>query len=68
MAVSAPPIFSEFRDILAESDCAGHLEQVERFDFYKTAGKRNNCLTVATGEHRIYANILLTVGVVKPAQ
>ena len=38
----------------------------------KFCGKDNNptakevCLTVATGDQRIYANLLLTIGVVKP--
>ena len=42
------------------------LEEIERFKFYEVAGTPDVCLTIATGEQRIYANLLLTIGVVKP--
>ena len=42
------------------------LEKIERFKFYDAAGTPDVCLTVATGDQRIYANLLLTIGVVKP--
>jgi L-fucose mutarotase len=42
------------------------LQKVERFAFYEAGGTKDVCLTVATGDQRIYANLLLTVGVVKP--
>jgi L-fucose mutarotase len=57
-----PPIWNEFRALLRE---AGDLKQIERFQFYKEAGSPEVCLTVATGEQRIYANLLLTIGVVR---
>lgn len=59
---SEPPIWSEFRDILP-----GHeLQSLERFAFYDAASAPDVALTVATGEQRIYANVLLTIGVVAP--
>ena len=55
------PIFEAFRKILPSEV---ELEYLERFTFYDTARGRDVALVIATGEQRIYANILLTVGVV----
>lgn len=58
-----PPIFEEFRPLLP----AGvRLDPLERFAFYTAARGEDLALVVATGEQRIYANILLTIGVVPP--
>ena len=59
---SEPPIWSEFREILAPLD----LIPLGRFNFYEAASEPDVALVVATGEQRIYANILLTIGVVAP--
>src|SRR3954454_11505632 len=56
------PIFAEFRDILAEDL---ELQRLERFDFYNASRDESVALLVATGEERIYANVLLTIGVVR---
>jgi L-fucose mutarotase len=61
-----PPIWNEFRQILHEAGADIELDKVERFKFYDVAGNLDVCLTIATGEQRIYANLLLTIGVVKP--
>ncbi len=61
-----PPIWNEFRQILHDSGHDFDLQKVERFNFYKVAAMPDVCLTVATGDQRIYANLLLTIGVVKP--
>lgn len=45
---------------------AGELDQLERFRFYETSAEHNVALTIATAEQRIYANLLLTIGVVMP--
>ena len=39
-----------------------------RFAFYDLCRDSDTALVIATGEQRIYANILLTVGVVPPPQ
>jgi L-fucose mutarotase len=57
-----PPIWAEFRDILPDNS----LEPLERFAFYDAASGSDVALVIATGEQRIYANILLTIGVVMP--
>jgi L-fucose mutarotase len=62
-----PDIWNEFRAILGKSAAQQiKLEEIERFKFYETAGTPNVALTIATGEQRIYANLLLTIGVVMP--
>ena len=37
-----------------------------RFEFYDEAKSADTALVIATGEQRVYANILLVIGVVKP--
>jgi len=61
-----PPIWNEFRQLLHDNAADLELEKIERFKFYDAAGTPEVCLTVATGDQRIYANLLLTIGVVKP--
>jgi L-fucose mutarotase len=57
-----PAIFREFRDILPGID----LQVMGRFEFYDAARGPDLALAIATGERRVYANILLTIGVVPP--
>ena len=61
---SEPSIFAEFRALLGEMD----LSPMERFAFYDKAREEDCALVIATGEQRIYANILLTIGVVPPPE
>ncbi len=57
---STPAIFHEFTVLLP----AVELIRVERFAFYDLARKTDVGLVIATGEARVYANIMLTIGVV----
>jgi len=57
-----PPIFDEFRALMSDLE----LQEYGRFDFYDEAGGPETCLTIVTGEQRLYANLLLTIGVVAP--
>ena len=66
MVGGEPAIWAEFRAILAEAGAELELERLERFAFYAAAARPDVALTVATGEERIYANLLLTIGVVQP--
>lgn len=63
-----PPIFAEFRTLLQEAAIFDRDEITllprERFEFYDLAAADDVALTVQTGEERIYANLLLTIGVV----
>jgi len=60
-----PPIWNEFRQILHDNNVDVELTKIERMAFYEAAGTKEVCLTIATGEQRIYANLLLTIGVVR---
>lgn len=57
-----PAIFGEFRALLPGMA----LQPLERFAFYDAARSPQLALAIATGERRIFANILLTIGVVPP--
>ena len=59
---SEPSIWAEFRELLPELT----LEPLERFAFYDAASTPDVALVIATGEQRVYANLLLTIGVVPP--
>lgn len=61
---SEPSIFADFRKQLGDVQ----LSPMERFSFYDKAKEEDCCLVIATGEQRIYANILLTIGVIPPPQ
>ncbi len=57
---STPDIFGEFSALLPDHE----LQRVERFAFYDLARTQDVGLVIATGEARVYANIMLTIGVV----
>jgi len=60
------PIFEEFRAILARHEGPRfQLASLERFAFYERA--KAAYAIVATGEGRLYGNIILKKGVVRPA-
>lgn len=59
---SEPSIYGDFRRILPDTE----LTRLGRFEFYDMARGPDTALAIATGEQRIYANILLTIGVVMP--
>jgi L-fucose mutarotase len=60
-----PPITADFAVALAESGYAGPIEPVERHQFYARA--REAFAIVASGETRLYGNLILKKGVVRPA-
>lgn len=57
-----PSIFAEFRSLLPGAE----LQSLGRFPFYEAARGADVALVIATGERRVYANLLLTIGVVAP--
>jgi L-fucose mutarotase len=58
-----PPVWREFEGVLARRRVRIELDRIERFAFYRHAHEPDVALVVATGETRIYANVLLTIGV-----
>jgi L-fucose mutarotase len=59
---SSPPIHDEFKAMLPAIAFHHHT----RFPFYELARGSDVSLVIATGEQRVYANLLLTIGVVSP--
>ena len=59
-----PPIAQDFHRVLAENGYAGPIEALERFAFYERA--REAFAIVATGELRLYGNLILKKGVLRP--
>jgi L-fucose mutarotase len=59
------PIFAEFRALLERYEQkAARLDGIERFAFY--ARVRGCFAVVATGERRLYGNLILKKGIVRP--
>ena len=59
------PIFAEFRALLERYEPgAAKLEGIERFAFYERV--RGCFAVVATGERRLYGNLILKKGIVRP--
>lgn len=58
------PIYSEFSGIIGD---AIPLIKLERFGFYEVSKKENVKIAIATGDLRLFANIIVTVGVVTSA-
>ena len=58
-----PPIWRDFKAKLRQSGVTT-LSKLDRDAFYLAASGPDVCLTIATGEQAIYANLLLTIGVV----
>ena len=57
-----PAIHADFRSALGIATMA----RLGREDFYSMAREPNVCLAIATGEQRLYACVILTIGVVNP--
>lgn len=61
-----PPIWKEFSHALHAGGNDVKLDEVDIPAFYKLAAAADVALAIQTGEERIYANLLLTIGVVMP--
>ena len=59
------PILKDFIRLLPDGT---PIEKLERFDFYERAKDNSTTLVIATGEQRRFANILLTIGVVRAGE
>jgi L-fucose mutarotase len=58
----SPPIHQEFATLLPMGI---EIKQLERYAFYDAVSSPQTALIIATGESRRFANLLLTVGVVR---
>jgi L-fucose mutarotase len=60
------PIFAEFRGLLERYEPkAARLDGIERFAFYERV--RGCFAVVVTGERRLYGNLILKKGIVRPS-
>jgi L-fucose mutarotase len=59
----APAVLAEYTALLPPGT---PVEVVERFAFYELARRPDVTLAVATGDQRLYANLLLTIGYIEP--
>ena len=59
-----PAVFAAYRELLGP---AVPLQRLNRLDFYAACREPDLAVCVATGDDRLYANILLTVGYLEPS-
>lgn len=61
-----PPIWAAFRQVLKErSDFRGALLELQKPEFNVSTRSEDLALVIASAETQIYANIIITIGVVK---
>lgn len=58
-----PPVWNEFRRILAEAGSKVQLEPIVKWDFYAAVQSPDHVLTIQTADQALWANLLLSVGV-----
>ncbi|ONI43489.1 fucose isomerase [Candidatus Epulonipiscioides gigas] len=61
-ASTIPTIWATYKDLISKAEGNKNIEHIERFKFYDKA--KEAYAVIATGEAAIYANIILTKGVV----
>jgi len=57
-----PPVWKEFRGILAQAGLKTALEPIQKFAFYDAVASTDHVLTIQTGDQALWANVLLTMG------
>ena len=61
-----PPIWNDFRRVLREhSDFRGRLTRLSKTQFQRQAAADDVCLVITTAETQLFANVLVTIGVVR---
>ena len=58
-----PPVVAEYRQMLP---AGAAVQALARFEYYEAVKSPDTCLVIATGDQKLYANVLLVVGVVTP--
>ncbi|NGP19397.1 RbsD/FucU family protein [Devosia aurantiaca] len=59
------PIYDAFQDIITRHEPKMSFTTIERFAFYDRA--RKAAAVIQTGESRLYANIILKKGIIRPS-
>jgi L-fucose mutarotase len=60
---STPVVFARYREMLGDDL---PLQPLGRMDFYAQCREPDLAVCVATGDNRLYANVLLTIGYIAP--
>ena len=64
-ATQREPVMDQFESIVTQHEPEMHLASLERFAFYDRV--KQAYAIVQTGERRLYGNILLKKGIIRPA-
>ncbi len=57
-----PPVWEEYRRVIAESGASLRLEPILKWDFYQHVESPDHILTIQTADQSLWANVLLTLG------
>ncbi len=57
-----PPVWAEYRAVIARSGLKLPLDPILKWDFYKLVDSADHILTIQTGDQALWGNILLTLG------
>jgi L-fucose mutarotase len=57
-----PPVWNEYREVIAESGVKLTLEPILKWDFYRHVESPDHVLTIQTGDQALWGNVLLTIG------
>lgn len=57
-----PPVWDEYRKVLAEAGSELSLEPIQKWDFYQAVESPDHVLTIQTGDLALWANLMLTLG------
>lgn len=58
-----PPVWDDFRKVLAAAELGLQLQPIEKWAFYKAVETPDHVLTIQTADQQRFANLLLTIGV-----
>jgi L-fucose mutarotase len=58
-----PPAWADFRRIFREAGLSLELQSIEKWAFYKAVATPEHVLTIQTADLGLYANLLLSIGV-----
>jgi L-fucose mutarotase len=57
-----PPVWADYRQILAGAGGGLKLEPILKWDFYRHVESPDHVLTIQTADQSLWANVLLTMG------
>ena len=57
-----PPVWNEYRAVIAKAGASLKLEPILKWDFYKHVESPDHVLTIQTADQALWANVLLTIG------